>query len=63
MSYTEKEIAAIRLQNQLRQNALNELALALRQVLNSPDYNLLDNENKAMVLLELENGGEYDPLG
>ena len=63
MSYTEKEIAAIRLQNQLRQNALNELAIALRRVLNAPDYNLLDNESKAGVLLDLENDGEYNPLG
>ena len=63
MPCTEQEIAAIRLQNQRHQIAVNELEIELRSILNAPRYNLLDNEDKAMLLLELENGGEYDPLG
>ena len=43
----------------LRQCLENEL----RKVLDSPSYNLLSNGSKAEVLLNLENGGEYDPLG
>lgn len=63
MSYAEQEIATIRSRKETRQNALNELAIALRRVLNAPDYDCLNNQSKALVLLDLENGGEYDPLG
>ena len=63
MSYAEQEIATIRSRKETRQNALNELAIALRRVLNAPHYDCLNNQSKALVLLDLENGGEYDPLG
>ena len=35
----------------------------LRNILNHPSYSRLSNGVKAGILLELENGGEYDPLG
>ena len=38
-----------------------ELEQCLRVVLDSPRFECLDNEYKAMVLLDLENGGEYAP--
>ena len=47
---------------QLRQDALNDLRKALRQVLNSPEYEGLSNCCKADILLDLENNGEYNPL-
>ena len=40
---------------------LEELEQCLRVVLDSPRFSILDNETKAMVLLDLENGGEYAP--
>ena len=40
-----------------------ELVCELRKVLNSIKYQDLDNFHKAEILLELENEGEYDPLG
>ena len=40
-----------------------ELVCELRKVLNSVKYQDLDNFHKAEILLELENEGEYDPLG
>lgn len=45
------------------QNAWNDLKNALRKVLNSPEYIGLSNISKAEILLELENDGEYNPLG
>ena len=39
----------------------HELEQCLRVVLGSPRFECLDNEYKAMVLLDLENGGEYAP--
>lgn len=63
MSYTEQDIAVRRARAEIRQIARDELAIALRRVLNAPKYNCLDNVSKADVLLELENEGEYDPLG
>ena len=38
-----------------------ELEFALRVVLDSPRFSILCNEDKALVLLDLENGGEYAP--
>ena len=38
-----------------------ELEQCLRVVLDSPRFECLGNETKAMVLLDLENGGEYAP--
>ena len=38
-----------------------ELEQCLRVVLDSPRFECLGNEFKAMVLLNLENGGEYAP--
>ena len=38
-----------------------ELEFALRVVLDSPRFSTLCNEDKAMALLDLENGGEYAP--
>lgn len=40
---------------------MDELAKDLRKVLDSPRHESLDNEYKAMVLLDLEGDGEYDP--
>ena len=45
------------------QNAWNDLKNAFRKVLNSPEYIGLSNICKAEILLELENDGEYNPLG
>ena len=63
MTYTQEQLDAIQAETQLRHNARNELETALRQVLDSSEYNLLSNYCKAEVLLDLENDGEYDPLG
>ena len=63
MDYTQEQLDAIQAKTLLRDNARNDLKKALRQVLNSSEYNLLSNYSKAEVLLDLENGGEYDPLG
>ena len=41
--------------------AEGDLKEALREVINSPRFSLLSNENKSYVLLDLENEGEYDP--
>ncbi len=38
-----------------------ELKLALQTVIESPRYSLLSNCFKAMILMDLENGGEYEP--
>ena len=59
MTYTQEELA----RTQLRDDASDNLRKALRQVLNASKYNLLSNYCKAEILLELENGGEYNPLG
>ena len=40
-----------------------DLKSALMDVINSPRFSLLSNENKSHVLLMLENDGEYDPNG
>lgn len=63
MDYTQEQLDAIQAKTLLRHNTRNYLKKALRQVLNSSEYNLLSNYCKAEVLLDLENGGEYDPLG
>ena len=63
MTYTQEQLDAIQVKTQLRRNARNDLKRALRQVLNSSEYNLLSNYCKAEILLDLENEGEYDPLG
>ena len=60
MTYTEKQIHAANTSME-RCLLLDDLASTLRLVLDSPKYNVLDNESKAGVLLELENEGEYDP--
>jgi len=44
------------------QTANWELMEALQTVIESPRYSLLDNGYKAMILMELENGGEYEPV-
>lgn len=59
MTYTQEELA----RTQLLHDASDNLRKALRQVLNASEYNLLSNYCKAEILLELENGGEYNPLG
>jgi hypothetical protein len=59
MTYTQEELA----KSQLRHVAMNDLRQALRRVLNSPEYEGLSNYCKAEILLDLENGGEYNPLG
>jgi hypothetical protein len=41
---------------------LDELETFLRVVFDSPRYKSLDNENKAMVLSDLSNHGEYHPI-
>ena len=63
MPYTQEQIDAIRAENHRRNAALDDLEIELRNVLNSPKYDFLDNEWKSGVLLTLENDGEYDPLG
>ena len=63
MTYTEEQLDAIQEKTQSRHNARNDLKKALRQVLDSSEYNLLSNYCKADVLLDLENGGEYNPVG
>ena len=63
MTYTQEQLDSIQEKTQLRHNARNDLKKALRQVLNSSEYNLLSNYCKAEVLLDLVNEGEYDPLG
>ena len=63
MTYTQKQLDAIQAKNQLRYDALNDLTQALRKVLNSPEFQELSNYTKSEILLDLENGGEYDPLG
>ena len=63
MTYTQEQIDAIRLQNELVENASNELENVLRIVLDSPRFNALSNSDKADILLTLENDGEYNPLG
>ena len=49
-------------QQQINQK-MQELEQKLRSVLNHPEFSSLSNMNKAVVLLDLENEGEYDPLG
>ena len=44
------------------QTANWELKEALQTVIESPRYSLLGNGYKAMILMELENGGEYEPV-
>ena len=63
MTYTQEQIDAIRAKNQRYYSARQCLENELRKVLDSPNYNFLSNESKAEVLLDLENGGEYDPFG
>ena len=63
MTYTQEQIDAIRAQNYRIHSARMDLECDLRNVLNLPKYNLLSNDMKADVLLELENDGEYDPEG
>ena len=63
MTYTQEQLDAIQAKTQLRQDALNDLRKALRQVLNSPEHEGLTNCCKADILLDLENNGEYNPLG
>ena len=63
MTYTEEQLTAIQARTLSRHDARNALRKALRQVLNSPKYEALSNYCKAEILLELENGGEYDSLG
>jgi len=63
MTYTQEQLDAIRAKTQLHHDARNALRQALRQVLNSPEHEGLCNYSKAEILLELENEGEYDPLG
>ena len=63
MTYTQEQLNRIQAETQLRHNARYNLKQALRQVLNSSEYNLLSNYCKAEVLLDLENGGEYNPIG
>ena len=41
--------------------AEGDLKAALIEVINSPRFCLLSNENKSYILLDLENNGEYDP--
>ena len=40
-----------------------ELEKALRKVLNAVEHERLSNYDKAEILLNLENNGEYDPHG
>lgn len=63
MTYNLEEFYAIQVKLQSRDYALNALRKALRQVLNSPEYEGLSNDCKAEILLNLENGGEYNPFG
>ena len=63
MTYTQEQLDAIKAKTQLRHDALNDLRQALRRVLNSPQHEGLSNYCKAEILLDLENGGEFDPLG
>ena len=63
MDYTQEQLNAIQTETQLRHNTRNDLKKALRQVLDSSEYKLLSNYCKAEILLDLENDGEYDPLG
>ena len=62
MTCNQEQLDYIRAENLRHYSAREDLANPLRQVLNSPEYNLLCNTSKAEVLLDLENGGEYDPL-
>ena len=63
MTYTQEQLDAIQAKNQSRRDALDALKKALRQVLNSPENEGLSNYCKAEILLDLENNGEYNPLG
>ena len=62
-NYTQEQIFALREEDKRYCSALEDLEIELRNVLNSPKYDFLDNEWKSGVLLTLENDGEYDPLG
>ena len=63
MTYKQEQLDAIQAKNQLRHNARNDLRQELRKVLNSPQHKGLSNYCKAEILLDLENDGEYNPLG
>ena len=63
MTYTQEQLDAIQAKTQSRHFARNDLKKALRQVLNSPEHEGLSNYCKAEILLDLENNGEYNPLG
>ena len=52
ISTTHKHISVVRRE---------ELEFALRVVLDSSRFSILSNDEKSMVLLYLENGGEYAP--
>ena len=63
MTYTQEQLDAIQAETLTRHFARNDLKKALRKVLNYPEYNVLSNYCKAEILLDLENGGEYNPVG
>ncbi|QBE67666.1 hypothetical protein SynWH8101_0051 [Synechococcus sp. WH 8101] len=63
MNYTPEQLDAMKAKTQCLHNARNALKKALRQVLNSPEHERLSNYCKADILLDLENNGEYNPLG
>jgi hypothetical protein len=63
MTYTQEQLDAIQAETHRRDNARNDLEQALREVLNSPQHEGLSNYCKAEILLDLENDGEYNPLG
>tara|TARA_B100001057_G_scaffold238809_1_gene239067 strand:- start:429 stop:638 length:210 start_codon:yes stop_codon:yes gene_type:complete len=63
MEWTQARIDAVRAKNHRIYFGKLDLECDLREILNSPKHKGLCNECKAEVLLELENNGEYDPLG
>jgi len=63
MTYSKEQIAEIQAKEHFRDNARFHLRKALKKVLNSPEHEGLCNYSKAEILLDLENNGEYDPLG
>ena len=63
MTYTHEQLDAIRAENDRCHLAIIDLKNALRKVLNSTEHKGLCNCTKGEILLDLENGGEYDPLG
>ena len=63
MTWTAEKIEEEKAKTERILSAYFDLEVALRRVLDSPEYEELGNDGKAEVLMKLENLGEYDPDG